>query len=77
MKLGGGRLAVSDSIDPAVGLSSLKRVGSFLRQGESYCCLHASDLNHLDDAKNLVKSAFIFDSQQPKVESLIWKTFGD
>ena len=39
--LGGGRRAVTDSIDPAVGVSRLRKVGETVSAGEPLLRLHA------------------------------------
>ncbi|HSM69106.1 MAG TPA: thymidine phosphorylase [Xanthomonadales bacterium] len=41
VRLGGGRLSVSDTIDPAVGLSGLPDVGDRFEPGQPLCQVHA------------------------------------
>jgi thymidine phosphorylase len=41
VRLGGGRLSVSDTIDPSVGLSDLPDVGDRLDAGQPLCQVHA------------------------------------
>ncbi len=39
--LGGGRRAVTDTIDPSVGVSCLSKVGEEIEQGEPLLRIHA------------------------------------
>jgi thymidine phosphorylase len=42
VRLGGGRLSVSDTIDPSVGLSGLPDVGNRIEAGQPLCRVHAA-----------------------------------
>ncbi|MBU4198452.1 MAG: thymidine phosphorylase [Verrucomicrobia bacterium] len=56
--LGAGRTRVTDSIDHAVGVSALKKIGEPVEQGEPLAVLHAHDRESLAEARTLVRDAF-------------------
>lgn len=57
-ELGGGRRLVADAIDPAVGLSGLKRVGDSLEVGEPIAIVHANDEAKCSIACKIVEKAY-------------------
>jgi pyrimidine-nucleoside phosphorylase len=56
--LGGGRRLANEKINPWVGLSDLKRVGTKLEPGEPVAVIHAADASSADVAHNLVAEAY-------------------
>lgn len=56
--LGAGRTRVTDSVDHAVGISALKKIGEPVEQGEPLAVIHAHDSESLGEARTLVRDAF-------------------
>jgi len=56
--LGAGRAKTTDTIDPAVGLSDLKKIGERIEQGEPLCIIHSN--GHEDEAQlfQLLEASF-------------------
>jgi pyrimidine-nucleoside phosphorylase len=57
--LGAGRTSKGDSIDPAVGITILHKVGDHVTQGEPLCWIHANDKEKLTAAKNRLLAAHL------------------
>jgi pyrimidine-nucleoside phosphorylase len=55
--LGAGRASKSDSIDPAVGITILRKVGDHVSKGDPLCWVHANDQEKLQAAKNRLLTA--------------------
>lgn len=62
--LGGGRETKESAIDLAVGLVLHKKVGDYVKKGESLATIHANDLSKLAQAKERFLKAYSF-SHQP------------
>ncbi len=58
--LGGGRRAVTDAIDPAVGVSRLRKVGERIEKGEPLATLHARTRDEAEALVPQVLGAFSF-----------------
>ena len=58
--LGGGRETKESEIDLAVGLVLHKKVGDYVKKGESLATIHANDLNKLAQAKERFLNAYSF-----------------
>lgn len=58
MVLGTGRIKVDDSIDHAVGVAGLKKVGERVKSGEPLAVIHAGARDKFEEAKPLVAQAF-------------------
>jgi pyrimidine-nucleoside phosphorylase len=71
MALGGGRAAVSDKIDHAVGLADLIKIGAPVAPGTLLCTLHANDDAKAARAETLIREAIKFTPTPPKLEPLI------
>jgi pyrimidine-nucleoside phosphorylase len=71
MALGGGRAAVTDRIDHAVGLSDLVKVGEPVGPGTVLCTLHANDEAKAARAEALLREAITFSPVPPEPEPLI------
>jgi pyrimidine-nucleoside phosphorylase len=56
--LGAGRLAVTDSVDPAVGFLLDKKVGDAVAAGDRLCTVHFGDESKLESAMDKLGRAF-------------------
>jgi pyrimidine-nucleoside phosphorylase len=65
MALGGGRAAVTDKVDHAVGLSDLIKVGEPVSPGTRLCTLHANDETKAAAAERMLRSAIRFTPARP------------
>jgi thymidine phosphorylase len=72
VELGGGRRRASDRINPAVGLSALKRVGDKITQGDILAVIHADSSDDANRVSGRVRSAYSL-SDQASAEALIWR----
>jgi pyrimidine-nucleoside phosphorylase len=57
--LGGGRVQFTDSIDPAVGISELCKIGDKVEKGQQLLMLHANDSGRLAEAKMMAVGAVV------------------
>lgn len=73
LELGGGRRKSSDKINPAVGLSGLKRVGDRIEKGQTLATVQAENEAMAKQVAIRVSAAYQTSSQAVSVESLIWK----
>ncbi len=71
MALGGGRAAVTDQIDHAVGISDLIKIGEPVAPGTRLCTLHANDDAKAARAEALIRDAVKFTPSAPQQEPLI------
>jgi thymidine phosphorylase len=71
MALGGGRAAVADRVDHAVGLSNLIKVGEPVRPGTRLCTLHVNDETKGARAEAMLRAAIRFAPAAPAAEPLI------
>ena len=71
MALGGGRAAVTDQIDHAVGLADLIKIGEPVAPGARLCTLHANDDAKAARAEALIREAVKFTPTAPRQEPLI------
>jgi pyrimidine-nucleoside phosphorylase len=58
LALGAGRANMSTAIDPAVGLSSIVKIGETVSRGDRLCTIHAHDEPMLAMASQLLQAAF-------------------
>ena len=65
--LGAGRKMAGDSIDPAVGVSSIRKIGEKVEQGETLALVHANDQASMEVVLPWISDAFVI-SEDP-VES--------
>ncbi len=65
MLLGGGRETKEDSIDPAVGLVLLKKVGDAVNAGEPLCTLHYNSERRLEEARRLLEQSYFIAADSP------------
>ncbi len=56
--LGAGRTKTTDAIDPAVGLSDLKKIGEHVEKGEPLCLIHSNGHENKIELLHAVETAF-------------------
>ncbi len=71
MALGGGRAAVTDSVDHAVGLADLIKIGTPVAPGTLLCTLHVNDEAKGARAAALLRNAIRFTATPPVHEPLV------
>ena len=71
MALGGGRAALSDQVDHAVGLTDLIKIGEPVGAGTRLCVLHVTDPAQSASAELLIREAIKFSPGAPSPEPLI------
>ncbi len=59
LRLGAGRAKAEDSIDPAVGVAGLAKVGQRVARGQPLCVVHANDRGRVADAHAILASAIV------------------
>jgi pyrimidine-nucleoside phosphorylase len=57
--LGGGRTQVTDTIDPAVGIANLCKIGDRVTSGQCLLNIHANDSEKLEAASDMVRRGII------------------
>lgn len=70
--LGAGRLRKEDIIDPAVGVTVMKKRGDAVAAGEVLAVLHVNSTENLDEAKQRMSQAFTIGREQPSLPPLIY-----
>ncbi len=60
LTMGAGRKRTDDTIDFAVGISDLAKIGDAVEPGQRLLTLHANDAFKLEDAERLVAQAFTY-----------------
>jgi len=73
LRLGAGREAKEDGIDPAVGISVEVNVGDEVAAGQPLARIAWNDQGRLDVARPLVERAFVIDEQAPDVPPLVYE----
>jgi pyrimidine-nucleoside phosphorylase len=71
MALGGGRAAVTDQVDHAVGIADLIKIGEPVSPGTLLCTLHVNDDARGARAEALIREAVKFTSARPTLEPLV------
>ena len=71
MELGGGRIAVTDKVDYAVGLSNLVKIGEPVAPGTRLCSLHFNDEGKGARAEAIIRDAIKFSATAPILEPLV------
>jgi pyrimidine-nucleoside phosphorylase len=69
--LGGGRAAINEKVDHAVGLSHLVKLGEPVAPGSLLCKLHANDDALGARAEARIREAIVFSPAMPRMEPLI------
>jgi pyrimidine-nucleoside phosphorylase len=71
MALGGGRAAVTDQVDHAVGIADLIKIGAPVSPGTLLCTLHVNDEVKGQRAEAMIREAVKFTPTAPALEPLI------
>lgn len=71
LALGGGRIKVSDQINPKVGLSGLKRVGKTIDLGDEVAVIHADSHTDWQEAAQLLEEAIAIEAGPLKTEDTL------
>jgi thymidine phosphorylase len=71
MRMGAGREAKEDTIDPAVGLMLMKKVGDLLEREEPLAELHLRTASQAADAASRVAAAYVIGAQPPPLPVLV------
>jgi thymidine phosphorylase len=71
MALGGGRAAVTDKVDHAVGIADLIKIGEPVAPGTLLCTLHINDGAKGARAEALIREAVKFTATAPALEPLV------
>ena len=71
MALGGGRAAVTDQVDHAVGIADLIKIGEPVSAGTLLCTLHVNDDAKGARAGELIRQAVVFSATPPQLEPLV------
>jgi len=71
MLVGAGRQKASDQIDPAVGITMLKRIGDPVRVGEPVAVLHHNGSPAADESVLMAANAFEYSAKPPRPSVLV------
>ncbi len=71
--LGAGREEVDSSIDPAVGMRVLAKIGDPIEKGEPLCTLFYNDVSRKQEARRLLLESYGFSAERPTRPELIKK----
>ncbi|QFT57425.1 Thymidine phosphorylase [Sulfitobacter sp. THAF37] len=74
--LGGGRKVEGDTVNPAVGLSDVVRLGAQVAKGQTLAVVHASRSDHADSAAAAVAGALTLGAAAPDLPALIIERVG-
>ena len=72
--LGAGRVKVEDTVDHAVGVSAISKIGSRVKKGEPLIMLHANDQSRMNEAVTQIDGAFTLSNDAPVSPPLIVET---
>ncbi len=70
MLLGAGRAKKEDKIDHAAGVTMIKKVGDWVKAGDTLCVLHAN-IRNTKEAELLAAGAFQLGNEKPEANELI------
>ena len=59
-RMGAGRVSKEDKIDPAVGFVMEKRIGDFVKAGDTLCTLHAASTENAQETEQRILDALTF-----------------
>ena len=65
LHLGGGRATKESDIDLAVGLVLEKKIGNFVKAGDTLAVIHANDELKAEQAAQMLLNAYSFDTKSP------------
>lgn len=69
--LGAGRERIDSVIDHSAGIILIKKIGDFLKKNEPFAIFHTKDDSKIEEAKELLLSAFSFTNKKPEKGPLI------
>ncbi len=69
--MGGGRSRTEDSVDHAVGITDIAKIGQAVQAGDPLLTIHANDEDKLAGAIELLEKAFTFSDEAVTPEALI------
>ena len=72
MLLGGGGFNKEDSIDFAAGITMHKKLGDYVKAGESICTFYADDESLFAAAEEMYRGGLIIRAEKPSVPPLIY-----
>ncbi len=75
--LGAGRMTKEDVIDPAVGIVIRKRLGDYVKKGETLAVFHVNDKKNFEEAVERFKKAYTISRTQPDELPLIYTVIED
>jgi pyrimidine-nucleoside phosphorylase len=75
--LGAGRTKITDTIDHAVGLSGIKKIGECVEEGEPLCIIHSNGHEDTRQLTALLESAFDITDESIQPKELIYETISD
>lgn len=70
--LGAGRIKKEDSIDFAAGITMHKKLGDYVKAGESICTFYADDPALFANAEEMYRSGLIIGPEKPVLPPLIY-----
>jgi pyrimidine-nucleoside phosphorylase len=71
LRLGAGRGRAEDSIDPAVGVADLLKIGERVEAGAPLCRIHARDAESLSEASVILGKAIVVGRDRPARSKLV------
>ena len=74
--LGGGRQVEADLVDPAVGISDIVPLGTWVKKGQPLARIHAARLQGADRAVKAVRAAIKLGDDKPTVPDLVRERIG-
>jgi pyrimidine-nucleoside phosphorylase len=75
--LGAGRTKITDTIDPAVGFSQLKKIGEPVEAGEPLCVIHSNGHEDTEQLAAMLNSAFKITDDPVEPKELIYEIITD
>ena len=71
LRLGAGRASIKDTVDPAVGIAGLVKIGERVAAGTTLCVIHANDPRSLAEAKAMLQRAIAVGEKPVSAPELI------
>ena len=71
--LGGGRISKEDTIDYGVGIIINKKIGEYVGVNTPIATIQANNLDKIEDAKKMIKEAYVIADKKKEPSDLIWK----
>jgi pyrimidine-nucleoside phosphorylase len=71
LRLGAGRASIKDTVDPAVGIAGLVKIGERVAAGTALGVIHANDLRSLAEAKAMLQRAIAIGEEPVNAPALI------